>query len=1071
MKKIPPFLIIILMILSLSISINIPDNEIDEISMIDYLDNNKNQISEKQSEEFKFREGEFAIFANNEIEFNEIKQLENIIKIYPNLKAIKIYLDYATYNDINKKYQEIYPSELFIIKHEKHLYDQRPYKSNLKIDSRQDIDKLNIGPLWDLGYNGTGVVVAVLDNGVDFTHPSLIDAKNAAFDISTDDTYPCKDHGTPVAGSVAARSSEAKYQEAVGTAPGAKIFSLEAGCGSEGAIYFDQLEAFELIFKYNNTIDIVNTSLGTSARTNELFNKFVSQLDDLNITLVGSAGNEGIEGDRSIYAAYGNTVWGISVAASTYSDRKASFSSIGPGYGFNQKPDVIAPGQDVIAVQTPDASDGERIVSIDGTSFSSPTTAGALATLLSALRDRGYITNPGLLKAALMRGSNPITNNINSEGFGLPDIENTMLLIDDLELGTDGVPRIIEMTPKNGPVGLIEYIPQNAVSDITYTLISSHPLDTEFTFGGDLNGIAGVKPLVNDYSQYVKITVDTNGLEENSEISGTITATNGKDNVTVSLTINIGESYKGKIAFDRYHTYWDFTMGNVMDGTNTGEIINMAMKKGWQVIEINEKITPELLNNFDMLWMPDTLNAISRDDLYIELDSGIFEWENFIKQSEIDAIHDFVSDGNDLLFVFNGILGDDGVPTQNATAINKLLSKFDIKAVSEPMNPPSNAYYIDAINKTSLVNGVEKLTHYGNYLEISGSALPFTMDRKGRVSGAVYSNIMGGNVLVASSNFWMDNYGVKAKYDANAQGQEFDAILSEQMWDWFSRENVLIKQSDKFENNVLSGSFLLVENGEVIKDAQPKVYLRESLYFGKTNLDVVSDEQGLYSFEYAIDQYDGFYEIVAEYGDDYISYTNIFVDNTPPYLIFSESNPNGTAYEVDTESFILEFEIGDLISEIDKNDVSLSVDGEPLDAISSFNKKSGIYRASISVEPFSNIENDLPNYIEITLTDDYDNTKLYIYEFYIGKAPIKTETSTTETSTTETSTTISNSTITTMTNSSITTSEQIDGNETSIEITSNENTEELNLPISFSLIILSLCLIPYFKRKLISNSG
>ena len=65
-----------------------------------------------------------------------------------------------------------------------------------------------------------------------------------------------------------------------------------AGCGSEGAIYFDQLEAFELIFKYNETIDIVNTSLGTVARTNELLNKFVSQLDDLNITLVGSAGNE-----------------------------------------------------------------------------------------------------------------------------------------------------------------------------------------------------------------------------------------------------------------------------------------------------------------------------------------------------------------------------------------------------------------------------------------------------------------------------------------------------------------------------------------------------------------------------------------------------------------------------------------------------------------------------------------------------------------------------------------------------------------------------------------------------------
>ena len=93
---------------------------------------------------------------------------------------------------------------------------------------------------------------------------------------------------------------------------------------------------------------------------------------------MGSAGNNGDEGERSIYAAYGNTVWGISVAASTYSDKKAQFSSFGPGYGFNQKPDVIAPGVDVLAVQTMGASQGQGMVYIDGTSFASPTTAGVL---------------------------------------------------------------------------------------------------------------------------------------------------------------------------------------------------------------------------------------------------------------------------------------------------------------------------------------------------------------------------------------------------------------------------------------------------------------------------------------------------------------------------------------------------------------------------------------------------------------------------------------------------------------------------------------------------------------------
>ena len=57
-----------------------------------------------------------------------------------------------------------------------------------------------------------------------------------------------------------------------------------------------------------------------------------------------------------------------------------------------------------------------------------------------------------------------------------------MNLVDNLELSDDNTPRIVELTPKVGPVGLINYIPQNAVTDIVYTLISSHPMDTTFHF-------------------------------------------------------------------------------------------------------------------------------------------------------------------------------------------------------------------------------------------------------------------------------------------------------------------------------------------------------------------------------------------------------------------------------------------------------------------------------------------------------------------------------------------------------------------------------------------------------------
>jgi len=296
MKKIYSFLTILLLIFSLS-SMNGLENDKNETKIEEILTQNLDLL-DKNDITLNFKDGEYVIFAENDQEFELLSNIENINKIYRNIKAIKIDLNHEKYVELNKQFREIYPSELFLTKQINQVYDQRMInKGSLSIDSAADIDKLNVKSLWDAGYNGTGVVVAVLDNGVDFTHPALASSKQAAFDISPDDSSPCKDHGTPVAGSVAARAVSG-YEDAVGTAPGAKIFSIEAGCGEidgQGVIYYDQLDAFEIIFENNATIDIVNTSLGSGARTNELFNRFVAQLDDLNITLVGSAGNNGEE--------------------------------------------------------------------------------------------------------------------------------------------------------------------------------------------------------------------------------------------------------------------------------------------------------------------------------------------------------------------------------------------------------------------------------------------------------------------------------------------------------------------------------------------------------------------------------------------------------------------------------------------------------------------------------------------------------------------------------------------------------------------------------------------------------
>ncbi|MBS85618.1 MAG: hypothetical protein CME83_03575 [Candidatus Heimdallarchaeota archaeon] len=290
-----------------------------------------------------------------------------------------------------------------------------------------------------------------------------------------------------------------------------------------------------------------------------------------------------------------------------------------------------------------------------------------------------------------------------------------------------------------------------------------------------------------------------------------------------------------------------------------------------------------------------------------------------------------------------------------------------------------------------MVKGVEKLTHFGNYLELSGNAIPYTMDNKGKISGAVYTSDNGGDVLVASSNFWMDNYGAKAKYTANVQGQEFDAILSEQLWDWFSRENKIIKQSDNFENNKFSATFLLTDNGSLDTSANPIAYLRATSTLDKTSIDVVSEGNGLYSFEYEIGSEDGVYEIVVEYGDDYISFNEEFIDKTAPFVSFSADYPNGTIYPEDSSMFIIELIVKDEVDVITKSDITLSVNGNELtDLRVSYNSETGEFRTILNTDNLGDISIGVPVYLTIDVNDNSGNSATYVYEFYIGE-PISTE--------------------------------------------------------------------------------
>ncbi|PUB25505.1 subtilisin family serine protease [Promicromonospora sp. AC04] len=270
---------------------------------------------------------------------------------------------------------------------------------------------------WESGFTGEGVTVAVLDSGIDATHPDLDEVVVGERDFTGKGNVIDGDgHGTHVA-SILAGSGEASDGVNQGVAPDADLLVGKVldddGYGELSGV----IEGME--WAAAEGADVVNLSLGSlyfdvpspdAVAVDELTEHYGT-------LFVVAAGNSGELGYGTV-GSPGIAAKALTVGAVDDADDVTFYSSRGGVEPGLLKPDVVAPGDGIVAARAAGTTAGDVVddlhVALSGTSMATPHVAGAAAVLKQARPD----LDATALKAALMGSAEPTGADVWSEGAG-----------------------------------------------------------------------------------------------------------------------------------------------------------------------------------------------------------------------------------------------------------------------------------------------------------------------------------------------------------------------------------------------------------------------------------------------------------------------------------------------------------------------------------------------------------------------------------------------------------------------------------------------------------------------------
>ncbi|MFX0088270.1 MAG: S8 family serine peptidase, partial [Candidatus Hodarchaeota archaeon] len=256
---------------------------------------------------------------------------------------------------------------------------------------------IGIENAWSYSKGNHNITVAIIDSGVDFTHPDLLDQSwNNPYEIPNngldddnngyiDDTMgwdfrdgdndpsPGHTHGTFIAGLIAADDDG---DISVGVAPNIRIMALrflKDDLSWSGPPFADEWPMFIEAINYavDNNADVIHLSVQANGIPPSSFHEAIKRAYQNQIPIVSVTGNIYLGKNHVMYP--GNYSEVIAVSATTKDHELADFSC------FGVQNEICAPGKEIYSIE---AYNNEFVLG-NGTSYAAPLVSGAIALMLS----------------------------------------------------------------------------------------------------------------------------------------------------------------------------------------------------------------------------------------------------------------------------------------------------------------------------------------------------------------------------------------------------------------------------------------------------------------------------------------------------------------------------------------------------------------------------------------------------------------------------------------------------------------------------------------------------------------